>query len=768
MVAQTIRGTVIDKISETPLPSASVSLLDTEPLIGTTADEKGRFVIENVPLGRYDISVSYIGYSTFVQTGVLVKTAEETYLEIGLAEKNLDLGEVVVTSDQRQVTNEAALVSATSFQVEELSKMPGSIDDPGRMLLKFPGVSPNGSISKNFVNVRGNAARAVRWRLDDMDIYNPNHYGFLGGSGGSLTIFSQRLLTNTDFYSGAFPADYGNALGGVFDVRFRNGNTEKRQHSIQLSFLGIDLATEGPFNDKGNSSYIANYRFSSTSLIEPFLNIGGIPVYQDLSFKTHFKTKNGGSFNVFGIGGTSRISFVPVLDTAQWTGSNSNFGRIEETITGTLGTSYLHPINDKTFFKSILIGTGIQVNQVRYYQDADLVTQDTTRVGLDRDFRVSWQGYINHKFSKKHTHRTGIILHHLHSDVKFLQGPETGIDGVTTLTDTLRVGRGSSFMAQAYSRSQFYLNEKWQINAGIHAMFFAMTGEISLEPRLGIRYQINQKSSLNLGYGLHSQMEPFFTYISERYDPTLDAFTAPNGDLRFNKAHHFVLGYYHQLTEKWRFCAETYYQSQFNLVVGTDLPISRVGGFDFAFESFDLNNGGTGQNYGLELSIEKGFSNGYFVLANTSLFEANYTPNDGITRPSQFNANYIFNVIGGKEWRLGKRKENTNFLSLNISATYSGSQYYTNLDLAASIASGYDQADYANPNTAIQDPLLLVDASIIYKRNRNKSNSQLMLQMSNILNRRPIVSAAFDSENGEQDVLLGSGFVPVLSWRVSF
>lgn len=769
LASQTIRGTVIDKVSQIPLPKATITLLGTEPLIGATTDEKGRFMVENVPIGRYDISVSYVGYSTFIQTSVFVKTAEETLVEIALTEQTADVDEIVVTSDQRQVTNEAGIVSAKSFKVEELSSIPGSLDDPGRMLQKFAGIAPYPSISRNFINIRGNAARAVRWRLDDMDIYNPNHYGLLGNSGGSLTIFSPRLLTNSDFYSGAFPADYGNALGGVFDMRFRNGNTEKHQHSVQLGFLGLDVASEGPFSNNGNASYIANYRFSTTGLLEPFLNIGGIPVYQDLSFKLHFKTKNNGSLNIFGIGGASRTSFMPSSDTTEWVDNSSNFWRVTETITGTIGVNYIQPISDKTFFKSILIGTGIQSSDVRYYQNYDLVTKDTVRLGFDKDFKFSWQGYVNHRFSKRHTHRSGVILHHLRSDVQFLQGDQLGNGrGTTNLTDTLRTGQGSSFLAQAYSRSQFYLGERWQVNAGIHAMYFMLTGEISVEPRLSIRYQVNSASSLNFGYGLHSQMEPFFAYISERYDENIGSRIRPNEDLLFNKAHHFVLGYYNQLSDKWRLGVEAYYQSQFNLVVGENLPISRVGGYDFAFESFDLDNDGIGQNYGLEVSIEKGFGNGYLFLANTSIFESNYTANDGVARPSQSNANYIVNVVGGKEWRVGERKGKTNFLSLNLSTTYSGAQYFTNLDLQQSIAQGFAIPDYANPNTGVQDPLLLVDIAFIFKRNREKSNSQLTLQLVNILNREPVAGAIFDRENGEQDEFLGSGFLPILSYRMSF
>ncbi|MEM6697900.1 MAG: TonB-dependent receptor [Bacteroidota bacterium] len=767
---QSIRGVIIDKTTKIPLISASVTLLGTDPLIGTTTDEQGRFVLENVVVGRYDVSVSYIGYTTFIQNEVLVRNAEETLLEIGLTESSLGLGEVVVTSNQRQVTNEAAIVSAKSFQVEELSRVPGGLDDPARMIRKFPGVTPSPYATTNQINIRGNASRAVRWRLDDIDIYNPSHFGALGGSGGALTIFSQRLLTSTDFFSGAFPADYGNALGGVFDVRFRNGNTEKRQHSVQLSVLGIDVATEGPFNKNGNASYIANYRFSTTTLVEQFLELGLLPVFQDLSFKLHFKTKKGGSLNVFGIGGISTSSRVPVQDTARWSEpGTTNYGFITETTTGTGGASYVQPIGDKTYIKSSLIGTGIAIQFKGYYQNTDLITADTAFSSLDKDFRLSWQTYVNHKFNSRHTHRTGIVLHTLNSDVYyFQQEPDSVGSSTAPLSDTLRFGQGNSMLMQAFSRSQFYLNDRWQLNAGIHAMYLALTNQLSIEPRFGVRYQINRGSSLNFGYGLHSQMDPFFTYISRQQDEVTNEFIRKNDDLRFNKAHHLTLAYYNQLNSRWRLGVELYYQSLFDLVVSTEFPISRVGGYNRLFETMDLNNGGRGENYGLEVAIEKGFKDGYFFMSNISLFEANYSGNDGIKRPSQFNTGHIFNIVGGKEWQVGRKKGKTNLLSINLSATYSGAQRYTPLDIEKSIETNLFQPDIFNPNSAKQDQLFLVDASIIYKRNRRKSNSQLTLQVSNLLNRVPITGVFFDRLNSEQGFIYGNGLIPALSWRINF
>ncbi|MCH2043240.1 MAG: TonB-dependent receptor [Saprospiraceae bacterium] len=764
---QNIRGEVIDINTQLPLIGATVMILGTDPMIGTATDENGQFVLENIAIGRYDVEVSFLGYNTFIENEVLVNSSDDVMLSIQLSPSTENIGEIIVSSDQRTVINEAAIVSSRSFNVEELSRIPGGVDDPARMARKFPGISPNSQITFNGINVRGNASRAVRWRLDEVDIYNPNHYVLLGSSGGTLTIFSQRLLTNTDFYSGAFPADYGNALGGVFDVRFRNGNTKRFQHSIQLSLLGLDIASEGPLNKKKTASFIANYRLSSTWLLDLFLNFGDIPVFQDLSFKFHMKLPKNGSLNVFGIGGISSLTFVPVLDTTVWAERpGSNYGRSFRNITGTLGLSYVQPHNGSTYSKHVLVGTGINIGQNRYYQDRDLITKDTTTINTDNDYRITYSGYINHKFSEKHTHRSGIILNGMYANLKYMQAGEADNENMpVVIDDTIRYGQGMSLLAQAYSRSQIYLG-KWQFNLGIHAMYLLYSNELSIEPRLGIRYQPHPKHILSLGYGIHSQMDPFFAYVSNQYDSLGGVYRQMNKDLKFNKAHHFVLAYQARILEKLHFGIELYYQRHYNVVVGVHHPIARIGGYDYRFESFDLNNGGTGNNYGVELILEKVFDRGYYILFNTSIFEANYKANDGVLRPSTFNSRVIVNLVGGKEWQIGKRK--ASFLGLNLSATYSGAQYYTPLDLQTSIERGMYMSDYTQPNGRKQSPLLFLDFSLVYKLNGKKTNSQFTLQVNNVLNQKPVTGQFFDKENNAEGLFYGTGIIPVLGWRISF
>ncbi|MEM7370757.1 MAG: TonB-dependent receptor [Bacteroidota bacterium] len=767
-IFQTLRGTIVDQATQQALVGASVQLLDVDSPLGAISDDDGNFVIERVPVGRYEVRIKYIGYQSQLKSGILLTSGQETILDIGMIEQAIQGEAISIEANQRLVTNEAALVSARSFSVEELRRIPGGVDDPARTAVKFPGISPNGSVLSNELNVRGNGSRAVIWRLEGVDIYNPNHFGVLGGTGGSITLFSQQLLANTDFFSGAFPADYGNALGGVFDARFRNGNTQKRQHTIQLGFLGVDLATEGPFTKSGKNSYLANYRYSTTGIINQFINLGSVPTFQDLSFKLHFELPNSGTLNVFGIGGISLIEFGPVLDTARWDEEpGANFVSYTRSVTGTAGLTYSQAVSSKSYFQTAVIATGMNSFQERFYQNRDLVTADTTQKADDYEYRFSWSSYFNHKFGSRHSHRSGLMVHGLMADVLFVRAENLDPDNTGAFTDTVRQGSGQSMLLEGYSRSQFVLNSQWQLNAGLHLMYLAFTGELSLEPRLGIRYQINPRQSLSLGYGLHSQMEPFFTYVVQRRNAQGNLYRY-NDQLLFNKAHHLVLSYRWQANERLRLGIEAYHQSQFNLIVGTDLPVSRVGGSDFAFETLDLNNGGTGRNTGVEFALERIFADGYYFLVNGSVFDATYTANDQVTRPSQYNAGVVGNAIVGKEWKLGKKKGKANLFNANVSATYSGAQYFTPIDLPTAIEKGRFQTDYNNPNSLKQDPLLYLDASIVYQVNRRNRSSQLSLQIRNLLNQRPLLSQSFDRENGEADNFYGSGLLPILAWRIQF
>ena len=125
----------------------------------------------------------------------------------------------------------------------------GAIDDPARMVSAFAGVNGNAE-GDNDIVVRGNSPRGILWRLEGVEIPNPNHFASEGATGGPINALNSNMLGNSDFYTGAFAPEYGNALSGVFDMKLRNGNNEQREYSATLSVLGTDLTAEGPFKER--------------------------------------------------------------------------------------------------------------------------------------------------------------------------------------------------------------------------------------------------------------------------------------------------------------------------------------------------------------------------------------------------------------------------------------------------------------------------------------------------------------------------------------
>jgi len=223
-LTQTIRGSVVDNVSKTPLPGANVVLLNSNSPMGTKTDHNGNFRLSNVPVGRKGIQVSFVGFKTITIQNLIVNSAK----------------------DQR-----------------------------------------------NDIIIRGNSPSGLLWRLEDTDIPNPNHFAEGGTTGGPVGMLNNNLLVNSDFFTSAFPAEYGNALSGVFDLKMRNGNTDRHEFLFQSGFNGFELGAEGPFNKKHQSSYLANYRYSTLQLVDNIIDFGtsGVPKYQDFSYKLNFPLK---------------------------------------------------------------------------------------------------------------------------------------------------------------------------------------------------------------------------------------------------------------------------------------------------------------------------------------------------------------------------------------------------------------------------------------------------------------------------------------------
>ena len=253
-LTSTIRGNVLDNFTKSPLEGATVILLDSAQQTGTTTDKNGEFVFDSIPLGRQSLAVSYVGYKTKIENNFILVSGKETNLVIELDEAFFQLDEIVVGSNpKRKTSNDMAYVSGRRFNVEETEKYAGTNGDPARMASYFAGVMASGD-TRNDIIIRGNSPLGLLWRLEGVDIPNPNHFAAMGTNGGPICILNNNQLTDSDFMSGAFPSQYGNALSGVFDLNIRNGNNKKRETTIQMGSGGFEVGFEGYFSKNSKAS----------------------------------------------------------------------------------------------------------------------------------------------------------------------------------------------------------------------------------------------------------------------------------------------------------------------------------------------------------------------------------------------------------------------------------------------------------------------------------------------------------------------------------
>ncbi len=744
---QTIRGSIKDKDSKESLPGVSVQVLNST--IGVLSDQNGDFKIDKVTVGRVSLKFSMIGYEDQILTELMLGTGKELILNIELTEKYVKTQEVVVTADKNTVNNDMATVSARSFSVEETKRYAASVNDPARAALSYAGVSNNGDFDNGII-IRGNAPRGLLWRMEGVEIPNPNHYGGDGSSGGSISMLSANMLSNSDFYVGAFPAEYGNALSGVFDLKLRNGNDQKREYAFQFGVLGADLALEGPFG-KNKSSYLVNYRYSSLAILDGIgIKISGdaVPAFQDLSWKVNIKTKNAGTFTFFGLGGYNQVGET---DTAY------RFTNEQLLITSGLSHLYLFK-NNKTYLKTVFSFSQTVLSD--YEENADvpnnyyLIFQKENK---ERTYRLA--STLNHKFSARNTLRVGFIGTSINFNIF-----NDYYDFTNDVLKRAYQQKGNTTLWQAFVQQKYKFNEKTTLTPGVHVTYFGLNNSASVEPRVGFQYNANGRNTFTAGVGIHSRLEAMRAYFA-MVDTGNSIYFQPNKNLSTSKAFHSVMGYQLEITEALRFKVEVYYQHLYNVPVAVDSGSTySLINYDGGVINKQLLNGGTGDNYGLELTFEHPLKNNFYFLITTSLYNSTYENKEGKTFNTRFNSNYLFNVLIGKEYKVRKN----NIVGWNVRTIVAGGLRDTPIDLAASII-----ADSPKPieskTYSIQNPLYFrPDVRFNYKINRAKVSHEISLDIQNVINRSNVYSTYYDRGKQKIETAYQLGLIPILNYRIEF
>ncbi len=767
--AQIIRGTVIDKQSQSTIPGANVIIIGTNPIKAASADVDGKFKITEVNPGRYDLKISYLGYKEIVMTNVVVTSGKEVVLDIEMEENINSLSEVVVAGTKKNETNnEMISVSGRSFSMEEVNRYAGGRSDPSRLAANFAGVSSPDD-SRNDIVIRGNSPTGVLWRIEGLNIPNPNHFSTVGTTGGPVSAINTNVIKNSDFFTSAFPSEYGNANAGIFDLGFRTGNSEKREHTLQLGALtGLEAMTEGPINKEKGSSYLFAYRYSFTGVAQAIgipIGTAATPFYQDLSFKINGGNTKFGKFTLFGLGAKSKIDFMHTKINSSDLFADPTKDSYFTSDIGLIGLKHFIKVNDKSYFNTIL---GATYNGSNYLEDK--IATSTKALERNVENKTSQLHYsintsFNAKVNSKLFIKTGIIselikltLNARNRDSNSVWNQYWDFNDYTTLN-------------QAYAQAKYRFTEKLTLNAGVHAQLLTLNNSTSIEPRVGLKYQINEKNTISAGYGMHSQMQPtdVYFYRTLKQDGSYDL---SNRNLDFTRSQHFVLGYDILPIKDWRIKTEIYYQLLSNVPV-TKTPSSfsmlNTGASFFPNNQSNLKNTGTGTNYGAELTIEKFFSEGYYVLLTGTIYESKYKGSDDIEHNTAFNAKFVYNVLAGKDFKIGKEKRNV--FSVGVKMTQTGGRYYTPVDLAASqaVQTQVLQSDaYAfsqrNPDFFRLD----VKTGFTFNSHKKKLSQTISFEIQNVTNNKNVFAERYNPLTNKINTAYQIGFFPNFLYKVQF
>lgn len=744
---QVVRGNIVDQISHIPLPFANVILSDT---LFAVTDDNGVFKFTEVPIGEYAVKISYIGYEDIFIRNIVVNSGKETVLQLKMLESTQQLEEVVVSAsaDRTKPLNEMSILSTRMVGVEETNKYASAFNDPARMANSFAGVVQTDA-GNNHIAIRGNAPNGLLWRMEGIEIPNPNHFSFVGTAGGGVSILSGQLLANSDFSTGAFAAEYGNALSGVFDIKLRKGNNENREHTFQVGVLGIDAAIEGPFTKGGKNSYLVNYRYSTLGIISRLIDLEGfVTTFQDLSYNLSFKNKKYGDITFFGLNGLSKQ-----------TGFDTTFSYDLDFISNTLvnGMTHSKTISSNTFLKSVVVYAHTN-NKLKVIKDEDIAFNAFQEDHISK--RLSFSTKLQHKMSPSTSLKAGLIHNLLWYD-EFKKERDRYADPEQILYSR----EGNTSTSQAYAQILNRHSSRFTTSVGMHFLFNWLNDTWIMEPRLAAKFATTTNQYLSLGYGLHSQVLPLGTYFYE--EEKGDILTQPNIDLTMSKAHHVVLGYNYKASSFLNFKIETYYQHLFDIPQGLDTDENEsLLNIEWGTIDAPMVNEGSGRNYGVEFTIEQMLNKGYYFTATSSLYNSEFKGSNNQWFPTRYNGGFTSSVTGGKEFVLSHKKNRK--MGIHFKSIYTGGLRQSPIDLNASIIQDKTVYDNTQPYSIQLPNYFRFDLKLSFKRNYKNVTTSLVFDIQNITNRQNVGYDSYNPNTQEIERFNQVGLLPVISYKIEF
>lgn len=754
---QNIKGKVINKVTKVPITGATVSLVGTK--YGNYSNKDGSFKIDRVQVGRYTLRTTAVGFEP-IQFNIVLNSGSELILNIELNESYVQTDTVLVlaTKDRFAPNNEAALVSSTMFTIDDAQRFAGSRMDVARMAQNFAGVL-GADDRRNDIIIRGGSPTELLWRLDGLDIPNPNHFATQGATGGPVSALNANLLDNSDFFTGAFPAEYIGKMSGVFDIKLKKGNNEKFEFLGEFGFNGLEIGAQGPFLTE-NSSIIANYRYSFLDLLEKMgvdFGFAGIPKYSDFTSKVDIPVNSNNHLSLTVFLGTSDIF---IQDSKLDTVYTGDFDIKNGTDIASVGINWLHNFSNQIFGQMTL---GYVYG--RYRNDLDSITTDTNNkvISLDKWFAGnSSEGYYTLKYTLNYSpNRRNYFSAGIEARSPFyrLREERFTVRGENSVLWNLNK-TGNSLHLLSFLNWNWRIDENITLNTGLAAQFFELSNKSTVEPRIGFSYKITDLSSINLGFGVHRQALPLLTHF----------YAKENRNLDFIQSIHYVAGFSYNIASDAIIKIEGYYKDI------SKSPIKKYQKDSWSFLNSGVNFGliggqdetyiskGTGRAYGAEFSLIKNFANGYYLMTTASFVRQQFKGSDGVLRFGSFDNVYILNLLGGYEIVI-----NPSF-SIEISGKYTiaGGAPYTPIDVEGSIRTRETKYIDSLAYSLRNDPYSRFDIRIDFRNNFKNLALISYFSIENFFNTRNIWFRWFNQQKATVTEIPQLGFFFVGGFRIEF
>jgi hypothetical protein len=756
---QTVRGQVCDVASGEPMIGVTITV-ENGITLATVSDVDGNFVINNVPVGRHSVRATYIGYEPVLLKEQLVSSGKELVLTLRMRESISELGEVVIKPrvNKQQPLNEMAQVGARMFSVEEATRYAGGMADPARTASMFAGVATGGAT--NGISIHGNSPQMLQWRVEGVEVPNPNHFAEITEAGGGVfTSLNGTVLANSDFLTGAMPAEFGNALSGAFDMKMRVGNNTKYEHAVQVGTLGVDFASEGPLGKNTKASYLVNYRYSFLEIAKKLhaINMENETLdYQDLSFKLNMPTKKAGTFAVWFTGLIDNYE-NKVPDVSEWEtlwDMNDSWSRQRNCAVG-LNHSYRFRSGGSLHSSVAFTGSYRKLGVNDYDTKMNMMPE---MAGRNSQWNVIISTQHQHKFSSRYTMQNGFEHQHLdfHTWMDYIH--ETG-GPLYRVHDS----EGNTGLTRLYTNHKVALSSRLSTVAGVNVMWFNLNNQWLVEPRISLQYKTSPSSTLSVAYAMNSRKETtdtYFVLMDGKY---------PNEDLGLTRSHHISASFAQRLGENAMLKIEPYWQWLFDVPIEQGTTYSILNHRKF-FQDRALVNEGAGRNYGVDLTLERYLKDGLYGMITATLFKSDYRDAQGQWHHSRHDRRYITNILGGKEWMIGKARKNV--FGINGRLTMMGGDRYTPIPEGITFEKVMKRPDKSIPEDEGMDPFTKQKGmnigyafSVKYTINKRHTSHHFILEY---LQMKTFQGQTFDLRTHEIVDNFTSLTFPNIAYRVEF